>query len=222
MRKILVAWLGKTDLRAPTESDSVGQGPIAQALASRDFDEAFLLSDYSDTLVRPYLEWLEGRTNAHVEILPEKLSGPTNFGEIYEAAVRGVEHALGKAKDAQLSFHLSPGTPAMAAVWVILGKTRFPAELIESSREHGVRTASVPFDLSAEFLPDLLREQDERLKQSSTGAPPEAPEFADIIHKGRVMSRLIEPARRVAERALLHDDDLFNSLVARAFAGELS
>ncbi|MCA9552679.1 MAG: sigma-54 factor interaction domain-containing protein, partial [Myxococcales bacterium] len=90
----------------------------------------------------------------------------------------------------------------MASVWIILGKTRFPAELIESSREHGVRTASVPFDLSAEFLPDLLREQDERLKHIATGAPPEAPEFADIIHKSRVMSRLIERARRVAVRSV--------------------
>jgi DNA-binding NtrC family response regulator len=202
VRNVLVAWLGKTDLRAPTESESVGQGPIAQALASRDFHEAFLLSDYDDKLVQPYLKWLRGRTKTRVEVLPHKLSGPTNFGEIYEAAVRGVEHALGKAKDAQLSFHLSPGTPAMAAVWIILGKTRFPAELIESSREHGVRTASVPFDLSAEFLPDLLREQDERLKHIATGAPPEAPEFADIIHKSRVMSRLIERARRVAVRSV--------------------
>ncbi|MFO0726466.1 MAG: sigma-54 dependent transcriptional regulator [Myxococcota bacterium] len=202
VRKVLVAWIGKTDLRAPTESELVGEGPIAQALAKRDFDGAFLLSDYDDRLVQPYIKWLKGRTKTRLEVLPRKLSGPTNFGEIYEAAVHGVQHALDKAKDAQLSFHLSPGTPHMAAVWIILGKTRFPAELIESSREHGVRTASVPFDLSAEFLPDLLREQDERLKQSSTGAPPEAPEFADIIHKSRVMSRLIERARRVAVRSV--------------------
>jgi hypothetical protein len=46
----------------------------------------------------------------------------------------------------------------MAAIWILLGKTRFPAELIESSKEHGVRTASVPFDISADFIPDLLRE----------------------------------------------------------------
>src|SRR5262249_31605354 len=97
-------------------------------------------------------------------------------------------------------FHLSPGTPAMAAVWIILGKTRFPAELIESSREHGVRTASVPFDISADFLPDLLREQDERLREQSGAESKPAPEFADIVHRSRVMSRLLERARRVAVR----------------------
>ncbi|MDQ8153421.1 MAG: sigma-54 dependent transcriptional regulator [Gemmatimonadota bacterium] len=203
MRKVLVAWIGKTDLRAPTEGELVGLGPIAQALEGRPFDEVFLLSNYDDQLVQPYLKWLRGRSSARVEVHSEKLSGPTQFGEIYEAAVRGIERALGEQRRAtSLALHLSPGTPAMAAVWIILGKTRFPAELIESSRDHGVRTASVPFDLSAEFLPDLLREPDERLREASGGEPPEAPEFADIIHKSRVMDRLIQRARRVAIRSV--------------------
>lgn len=201
MRKVLVAWIGKTDLRAPTESEQVGVGPIAQAVEKRPFDEAFLLSDYDDKTVQPYLKWLRSRCSSRIEVVPEKLSGPTEFGEIYEAAIRGVQRALGEGpRDTSLSFHLSPGTPAMAAVWIILGKTRFPAELLESSREHGVRTASVPFDISADFLPDLLRERDERLRQVSGAEPPEAPEFADIIHRSRVMSRLIQRARRVAVR----------------------
>lgn len=201
VRKILVAWIGKTDLRAPAEGEVVGLGPIAQAIEARIFDSVSLLSDYDDKLVRPYLKWLRGRSSVRIEVLPEKLSGPTQFGEIYEAAVRGIEHALGEKRgETELSMHLSPGTPAMAAVWIILGKTRFPAELIESSREHGVRTASVPFDLSAEFLPDLLRAPDERLRQTAIGQSPEAPEFVDLVHKSRVMERLIERARRVAVR----------------------
>lgn len=199
MRKVLVAWVGRTDLRAPAEGDEVGVGPIAQALDARAFDEAFLLSDYDERTVAPYVKWLRGRSKVRVEVLAEKLSGPTQFGEIYEAARRAVERALGaRPAEAALSFHLSPGTPAMAAVWILLGKTRFPAELIESSKEHGVRTASVPFDISADFIPDLLREQDERLRQGSAAEPPDAPEFADIIHRSRVMSRLVQRARRVA------------------------
>ncbi|HTG35011.1 MAG TPA: sigma 54-interacting transcriptional regulator [Thermoanaerobaculia bacterium] len=199
--KILVAWIGNADLRAPTESEQVGLGPIAQALEARTFDEAFLLSNYDEKAVAAYLKWLRGRSAARIEVVAEKLSGPTHFGEIHEAAVRTVQHALGdRARDTSLTFHLSPGTPAMAAVWILLGKTRFPAELIESSKDHGVRTASVPFDISADFIPDLLREQDERLRQGSAAEPPEAPEFSDVIHRSRVMSRLIQRARRVAVR----------------------
>ncbi|MDH5672830.1 MAG: sigma-54 dependent transcriptional regulator [Myxococcales bacterium] len=179
----------------------MGVGPIAQALDVREFDDVRLLSDYDREQVEPYLEWLKSRTKAPVAVVYEPLSGPTEFGEIYEAAVRGVQQYVGdRSGNVQLTFHLSPGTPAMAAVWILLGKTRFPAELVESSREHGLRTASVPFDISADFIPDLLREQDERLRQRSAAEPPDAPEFADIIHRSRVMARLIQRARRVAVR----------------------
>jgi DNA-binding NtrC family response regulator len=199
VRKVLVAWIGKADLRAPSEGEVVGAGPIAQALEARAFDEAFFLSDHDDRTVTPYLTWLRGRTSTRIEVIDEKLSGPTQFGEIHEAAVRAVERALrDQPRATALTFHLSPGTPAMAAVWILLGKTRFPAELIESSKEHGVRTAAVPFDISVDFIPDLLRSRDERLREGSAAEPPEAPEFADIIHRGRVMSRLIQKARRVA------------------------
>jgi transcriptional regulator with PAS, ATPase and Fis domain len=199
--KLLLAWIGNADLRAPAENEQVGVGPIAQALEARVFDEVFLLSNYDEKAVATYLKWLRGRSPARIEVVEEKLSGPTQFGEIHEAAVRAVQRALGdRGRDTSLTFHLSPGTPAMAAVWILLGKTRFPAELIESSRDHGVRTASVPFDISADFIPDLLREQDERLRQGSAAEPPDAPEFADIIHRSRVMSRLIQMARRVAFR----------------------
>ncbi len=201
MRNVLVAWVGRTDLRAPAESEAVGIGPIAQAISARTFDDVYLLSNYDEKMVGSYLKWLKARATARIEVLPEQLSGPTQFGEIYEAAVRGVERAIGDGKrEVALTFHLSPGTPAMAAVWILLGKTRFPAELIESSREHGVRTASVPFDISADFIPDLLREQDDRLRRGSAAEPPQAPEFADIIHRSRVMARLIQRARRVAVR----------------------
>jgi transcriptional regulator with PAS, ATPase and Fis domain len=199
VRKILVAWVGRTDLRAPAETETVGLGPIAQALDARPFDELWLLADYPKDDVAAYVKWLRSRSSTRIEVLPEKLTGPTEFGEIYEAAIRGVDKALGgRARETQLTFHLSPGTPAMAAVWILLGKTRFPAELIESSRQHGVRTASVPFDLSVDFLPDLLREKDERLRKSSAADSPAAPEFSDIVHRSRPMVRLIQRARRVA------------------------
>ncbi|MEK6988152.1 MAG: sigma-54 dependent transcriptional regulator [Candidatus Thermoplasmatota archaeon] len=203
-KKILVTWIGNTDLRAPMEGNAVGLGPIAQALEARAFDEAFLVSDYDDVQVRPYIRWLGERTSTRLHVLHEKLSGPTQFGEIYEAAVRACDRAVGQRKQegVSLTFHLSPGTPAMAAVWIILAKTRFSAELIESSRQHGVQTASVPFDLSADFLPDLLRRPDRELEALSAGLPLEAPEFSDIVHRSAAMKRVILRARRAAPRSV--------------------
>ena len=202
-KRILISWIGFTDLRAPAEFELVGIGPVAQAAETYRFDEIVLLNNYPEKDVSHYIEWLKPRTDEKIILHFHKLSSPTNFGEIYEAAVETVNATLKRhKKDMELTFHLSPGTPAMAAVWIILAKTRFPAELIESSREHGIRTASVPFDISADFIPDLLRKPDKRLEALSAGLPPEAPEFDDLIHRSRVMNRVIAKARRVAPRSV--------------------
>lgn len=203
MARILISWIGHADLRAPEGEATAGVGPVAQAVSACDYDAVTLISDYPQEEVLPFLEWLRPRTRAPIEVSHEPLSGPTEFGEIYEAAVRVVSAAIeNHGKDADLTFHLSPGTPAMAAVWIILAKTRFPAELIESSPEQGVRTASIPFEISAEFIPDLLRGPDERLETATAGLPPEAPEFADIIHRSKPMTRVIARAQRVAPRSV--------------------
>ncbi len=201
MRKTLVSWIGNTDLKAPLQQAEVGFGPLAQALSAREFDQAVLLTDFPKETVDPYLGWLKKQVEIKTIVLRNKLSSPMNFGEIYTAAVDACEKAVGNgAETPNLTFHLSPGTPAMAAVWIILAKTRFPAELIESSLRHGVQTASVPFDISADFIPDLLRSQDERLRKLSAASTPETPEFSDILHRSQIMDRLIQRARRVAAR----------------------
>ena len=180
----------------------MGVGPVAQALETITFDAAFLLTDH-DAEAIGYLRWLKARVGrTEINVLRQQLTGPTEFGEIYTAAVGACEQALAASTGAALTFHLSPGTPAMAAMWIILAKTRFPAAMIESSREHGVRTASVPFDISADFLPDLLRQPDRELERLSAGLPPEAPEFDAIVHRSPVMQRVILRARRVAPRSV--------------------
>jgi transcriptional regulator with PAS, ATPase and Fis domain len=90
----------------------------------------------------------------------------------------------------------------MAAVWIILAKTRFPAELIESSIQHGVRTVSVPFQIAADFIPDLLRRPDAELTRLTAGLPPAAPAFDAIIHQSPIMQRVVARARRVALRSI--------------------
>ena len=203
MKNILMCWVGNTDLSAPENPEKIGLGPIAQAAKARSYDEIVLLCNYPRNRVNPYLKWIKNQTTSSIIIYFEKLTSPTNFGEIYEFAVQTIKDTQEKQEEEiELSFHLSPGTPAMAAVWVILAKTRFPALLIESSKEHGVRTASVPFDISADFIPDLLSKPDKRLEQLSAGLPPDAPEFADLVHRSRIMKRVIAKARKVAPRSV--------------------
>lgn len=203
MKKILICWIGFTDLRSQTESATIGLGPIAQAAKSKNFDEIVLISDRPKDETASYVRWLQGFTPSEIILKTEPLSGPTRFGEIYEAAVRVVSDTIQRhTGKVALTFHLSPGTPAMAAVWIILAKTRFPAELIESSKDFGVQTASVPFDISAEFIPDLLRRPDQRLEKLTAALPPEAPEFDSIVHRSPIMKRIIAKARHIAPRSV--------------------
>ncbi len=202
-----MCWLGMTDIRA-SKGDSGspkgrgGPGPIANAVDARDYSEIVILSDQTKATNSAYGSWLKARGGCPVRFVTAKLTSPTDFGEIHQAAVAAIEDLIEKhGEEAPLTLHLSPGTPAMAAVWILLAKTRFPAaELIESSPEAGVKTASVPFDISAEYLPDLLRRPDKDLQRLSQGQPDGAPEFDDIIYRCAQMKELVQKAKRVAIR----------------------
>lgn len=201
MKKVLLCWIGITDLRA-SKGENVGDGPIAQAVETLGFDEVHLLTNYlSDDRIATYVEWLKKRNSPPCRLHEEELSRPTHFGEIYEAVVRVCKAALGEHPDqVELTFHISPGTPAMAAVWVILAKTRFSAGLIESSREHGVKRVSVPLDISAEYLSNLLHKSDAQLRSVSAEKPIEPAHFADIHYRSPIMAHLVAKAQRVALR----------------------
>lgn len=201
--QILFCWLGATDLKAAIGGADVGLGPVAQAVASRPYKEVVLLNNWEKSTAESYIAWLQAKTTARITLQHIPLSGPTNFGEIYQAASSIIADKIkNHGLDVSLAFHLSPGTPAMAAVWILLAKTRFPAELIESSKEHGVRTASVPFDISADFIPSLFRRQDQTLARLAAGLPIVAPEFDDILHRSELMQRVILKARRIAPRSI--------------------
>lgn len=201
--KILLAWIGNTDLKAAAGEAGTGSGPICAAVTETGYDRVILLNNYPAKEASRYVKWLRQQSVTEVELHHISLTSPTDFGEIYKAVVQTVGQARAKlGADVRLTFHLSPGTPAMSAVWIIVSKTRFPAELIESSKEGGVRKASLPFDISAEFIPDLLRRPDEELKRLTPGLPPEAPEFADIIHRSGQMKEVIRLARLMAVHKL--------------------
>jgi DNA-binding NtrC family response regulator len=214
MARVLLAWIGLADLRA-AESAGEGEaneasgavsgvGPIASAAAALAVDELVVLSSHPPERGERYRTWLAARVAARVQLRAAPLSGPTDLGEIYQAAVQALEAVRAQHGRAapSLVFHLSAGTPAMAAAWIILAKTRFPAELVESSRGHGVRTVPVPFDLHAEFLPDLLRGPDADLEAASAGLVPDAPELTALVHQSPPMRRLVARARRVALRSV--------------------
>ncbi|MGY0193517.1 sigma-54 interaction domain-containing protein [Leptothrix sp. BB-4] len=199
----LISWIGKTDHDASDErSNGTELGPIASALlGAKRYDRIYLLTNYEYSVSKRYCEWLERRTNYPsdvVDLYQVDLRSPIDYASIYEEVTKNLKDARLPRKDVEITFHLSPGTSAMTAIWIILAKTRFPAKLIQTSREHGLQAVDFFFDLASDFLPEFLRRGDERISRLVDGAKPPTPGFEKIIHTSNAMTGQIDAARRVA------------------------
>lgn len=177
-------------------------GPIATALLGvHCYDRVYLLTNYDFERSKRYCAWLEKRTgyaSAAVDLFQVDLSSPIDYGEIYTQVTNNLGGARLPRSDVELTFHLSPGTPAMAAIWIILAKTRFPAKLIQTSRERGLEPVDFFFDLASDFLPEYLRRSGERVVRLSDAIKTQVPEFEKIVHKSQAIGDQIALARRMA------------------------
>ena len=203
--KVLMAWLGMADLRA-TGSPAPLSGPIGQAVSADAYDSLVLLVDQPEESVSAYVEWLKSCADLDIEVRPATLTSPTHFRDIHTAASAALDHVVSTYRQAgeppEVTLHLSPGTPAMSAVWILLGRTRVPARLIQSSEQRGVEEADVPFQIAAEYIPELTRAADGRRRAKSAEAPPEDARFGDILYKSPQMARVVTDAQRAARRNL--------------------
>ncbi len=197
---ILVAWVGNADLRAAASEPDAGKGPLLGAVQAMPFKVVHVLSDHPAEKTKTYASWLRDQGRVSVVEHQTKLTSPTDHKDIYRAATSVLSEIRRQSPSAAITLHLSPGTPAMASIWLLLAKTRFPARLIESSKEAGVREVEVPFELSVEFYPGLDKAADDALTRLMQGLPPESPAFTSIIHKCAAMKRTVAMAHRLALR----------------------
>ena len=197
--KVLLAWIGNSDKRAVHPEKPSDKSPILEAIKVFAYDAVQLISTFQKSETDDYIEWLRQYTQIKFSVHFAELTSPTNHEEIYRAATQVIKSVQKLSPEALLTFHLSPGTPAMAAIWLLLAKTYYPARLIESSKEQGVREVHFPFELSAEFMPAVSISTGDSLTRLMQGLPPQSPVFNDIIHQCAVMKRTIAMANRLAQ-----------------------
>jgi DNA-binding NtrC family response regulator len=207
-QKWLISWIGESDHRAAEGTLTDGDGPIANALlGNAHYDRVFLLTNYPHVRSEAFCNWLEKKANyKEIDLQDIDLSSPTNYAEIYKNVCDTLLAIKLPRTDVDLSFHLSPGTPAMAAIWIMLAKTRFPATLLQSTKSNSpsndgcfqVETIDFSFDLANDFLPEYLQRSDDRIERLSDSLPKSPPEFEKIIHQSQVMAEQIDLARRIA------------------------
>ena len=190
----LCAWIGTYDINA-SKGDVEAPGPILRAVQELRPDHICLFSCWLREVSESYVQWLESCEHVNVTLYDtDILEGPNDFGGIY-CFVRDCLHDyIGEdSSDKQLVFHLSPGTPVMAASWILLASTEFrEAELIESSQME-VRNVRVPFEIASEYAPQL---PDSTFLEA---APPIDSAFNVIRQNSKEMRRVIRQAQSFAK-----------------------
>lgn len=238
--RILVQWIGHSDLRAmardlPAEdrqtvldhirsepSEPGNEGPTKTLLQRETFDEVKLLSNYPLEFNQWFRQWIGVPT----ELISVELPNPTDYPAIYRLADQVLSQLkqpgtprLDTASAKQLCLHLSPGTPAMAAVWLLLGKTRYPATFFETFAGRS-KVTEIPFDLTVDVIPELLHGADRHWQHLTADRPGDIAGFEHIVGESRLIRDAVGRAQRVALRSvsalLLGESGTGKELFARA------
>lgn len=197
----MISWVGSADHESAEGKRGSELGPIASAIRVHEpaFDKIILLTNYDFERTRRYCTWLEQVTECvKTDLYGVDLASPIDYASVYTKVSGELKHFGLPRDDVQLTFHLSPGTPAMAAIWIILAKTRFPAKLIQTSKEKGVERVDFFFDLANEFLPEFLQRSSERIHRLANDRPKPAPQFGKIVHCSAIMLEQIVLAHKIA------------------------
>lgn len=234
-RRVLTSWIGQTDLRAlaadlpPDRARRVldairdrGQtkvvdGPIRTLLRHQAFDEIHLLSNYDAWASREYAKWL----GVHAVIHSVNIDSPVDYPSVFNA----VDHELAaivaeyKGQKIDLCIHLSSGTPAMAAIWVLLGKSKYPATFWQTYEQTAWET-DIPFDLTVDFLPQALRDADAVFHHLMLQGPSQLEGFQSIVGDSPSIRLAVGRAQRAALRdvpvLVLGESGTGKELLARA------
>lgn len=179
-QNILISWIGGNDLDAINSNKG---GPILSTLRHLSFQQVHLLYNYPDDPVNNYVKWLRSLTSAQIYTYKAQLSSPVHFGEIYLAATNVLDQ-LAK-QNIYPDILLSPGTPAMQAIWILLGKTKYPSRFIQATLEQGVQFVDIPFEIAAEFTPAIKSLSKKSLESLSEANQTASFAFETIITRRR-------------------------------------
>jgi len=174
---ILLCWVGNHDLEASKGASA--PGPICQAVLNEKYSAVHLLYNYNEADCLRYRDWLRRHIKAHIHLHHAPLENPMHFEGIYAKAQQVMDEIIdNNPKNMELTLHLSPGTSAMAAAWIILGKVHMErrtgqfARLINSSIEAGVQETVISFDLAV-FKPAIKAFYDQPLPKGFIAKDPE-------------------------------------------------
>jgi len=198
--KYLVAWIGRQDLEGAQQDPSTG--PIADFLRAHPEVVAVLLSDWPKEAIAHYTAVVRRITRTDPDVRHVKLSDPTDYLGIFRAADGVLSSLAQHARSNEIAIHTSPGTSAMAAVWILLAKTKYVGTTLFKSwvskdGKPQLKEVEIPFDLTVDILPDLAAKRAALLAPSDVCLPA-TNAFDALTHRSLAMAAVIRDARRAA------------------------
>ena len=173
-------------------------GPVRSLIDKVHFNRIDLISNYPDDIGRMYTNWV-ARDGVYVHQV--SITDPTSYAEVLPVSEEVFKECCQRCDREGWAFciHLSPGTPTMHAISALLGKTKFPAKLYQTSAKGPVREETVPFEIDL-FVMESLREPDRLLASAALSSPGEVEGFEGIKGESRALREAVSRARRVAIR----------------------
>ncbi len=171
------------------------RGHLIELLGDSRFDKVYALSHWDESQTKKLDQIYEGRITIHSLALKDQFS----FDEVLNASNRFLEAHVTEETD--LMLYLTPGTHAMVASLLLLGKTRFPATFLRYHKAAlGVVEEKIPVDLVMSSIGDRLRISDARVQgfQPLTRQPHES--FGALVGKSLEMTDAIAMADRISKR----------------------
>jgi DNA-binding NtrC family response regulator len=214
-KRALVSWIGHADLGAMCQELSESErakvlaeiklpaktaerpGPLKTAVVNHVFAEIHLLSNYPKPVNQAFARWLGSPATIHEVTLPD----PTDYAQVFAVTDEVLGRLRERFKRGRLEqcILLTPGTPAMAATWVLLGKSRYPAVFYQTYRGQ-LQPTAIPYDLIDDFVPELLRDPDLNLQHLAAKNPGEVAGFEQIVGESQAIRLAVGRAQRAALR----------------------
>ena len=234
-RQFLISWIGHADLAAMCRDlpesdrasvgrlvrlgskDAEGAGPLKTALEVGSFSDIHLLSNYPAPVNQLYRSWLGHPATIH-EVT---LVSPIDYASVFGESDRILRSLWGRVRKEGLKpcILLTPGTPTMATIWILLGKSRYPSLFFQTFGGQLQRT-EIPFDLVDDFVPELLRGPDLNLQHLAARSPGQIAGFEGIIGDSQAIRLAVGRAQRAALRdvpvLLLGESGTGKEMFARA------
>lgn len=206
MKRVLYSWIGFTDYECLLRLKD-GQGPLLQGVLHLKPDQCVVLANslgpdsrITEDQQKQAFSRLVEASQCSVDFVQVDLEDPTDYETLYEKVSLILEESSSKLRSQERFFHLSPGTPAMSSIWLLLSKSKYPAKLISTTRERGFKEVRLPFEFSMEAIPHVLRANDELITRLFENNRFVMEAFDEIQYRSSSMNKAVVFAKKLSTR----------------------